>query len=236
MLALYDLRRKIAGFDFFPWLVMQRSFGAKEVVFDKSNPATHKWPIEMINRRFESILWPGPALLGMKASIGNRGAQLGPYHQRDLVRLTREGRIMPKLKTVLKPRDVEYTITLRNTQRAPGRNSREADWRKFADEIGALVIPDYDDKPIHLHERMALYAGAKMNFFTTNGPVMLCFLSEYPAMSFDVQNSPPIKAHVPYGEQYPFLMPDRHRQIYEPDTLDVIRKHFYHWRDTGKWL
>jgi hypothetical protein len=75
-----------------------------------------------------------------------------------------------------------------------------------------------------------------MNFFVTNGPVILCFLSEYPAMSFDVQQSPMIQLGIPMGGQYPFLLPDRHRQIYEPDEPDVIRRHFYHWKQTGQFL
>jgi hypothetical protein len=96
-----------------------------------------------------------------------------------------------------------------------------------------LVIPDYDDVPIHLHERMALYAGAEMNFFVTNGPVMSCFLSEYPAMGFDVQKSPMKGFGVPFGESYPWLLKDRHFQVYEPDTLENMRKHFAAWKRTG---
>lgn len=235
MKALYDLGRMIAGFDFFPWMVMQAQAGASHIVFDRSRPSTGKWPRDTVLRRFDSILWPGPALLGLPCSLGKEGEQLAPYHQRDLVRLAYEGVKFPRLKSVLPPGTERYTVTLRKTQRSEGRNSREADWRQFAAEIGARVIPDYDVEPIGLHDRMALYAGAEMNFFVTNGPVMLGFLSEYPAMGFDVQNSPMTKFGVPFGEQYPFLMPDRHRQIYEPDEYPVLIKHFEAW-EKGKWL
>lgn len=228
--ALYRLSKMIAGFDFYPWLVMQAHGGASEVVFDTQNPSTGKWPIETVKRRFESILWPGPALLGMPASIGTEGRQFGGYHQRELVALAYSGAKLPRLKSVLPPGQERYTVTLRRTQRVPERNSNEADWRTFAAEIGARVIQDYEDEPIHLHERMALYAGAEMNFFVTNGPVMLCFLSEYPAMGFDLQKSTMVKLGVPFGEPYPFLMADRHRQIYEPDTLENMRKNFKMWR------
>jgi hypothetical protein len=146
--------------------------------------------------------------------------------------MVRGGLQIPRLKSVLPPGKERYTVTLRNFDRFPTRNSREADWRTFAAEIGALVIPDYEVEPIGLHERMALYAGAEMNFFVTNGPVMLCFLSEYPAMGFDVQNSPP-KGVEKFG-QYPFLLP-QHRQIWEPDTIENIRKHFEAWRK-GRWI
>lgn len=234
MKALYPLRRFIAGFDFFPWLVMQQAHGASEIVFDTRGPKTDKWSLDVVMRRFESILKPGPALIGLPSSMGTQGTQLAPYHQADLVRLTRAGMDFRRLRSVLPPGTERYTVTLRRTQRAAGRNSREEDWRTFAAEIGARVIPDYDDEPIGLHERMALYAGAEMNFFVTNGPVMLAFLSEYPAMGFDVQNSPMMKFGVPFGQPYPFLLP-QHRQIYEPDTLPVIRKHFDDWLK-GRWV
>lgn len=233
--ALYELSRKIAGFDFFPWLVMQAHGGASEVVFDTRRPRTDKWPLDIVLRRFESILQPGPALLGLPVSIGTEGRQYGGYHQSDLVRLARTGATLPRLKSVVPPGRERYTVTLRRTQRAASRNSREADWRTFAAEIGARVIEDYDVAPIHLHERMALYAGAEMNFFVTNGPVMLAFLSEYPAMGFDVQNSPMVKLGVPFGEPYPFLLRDRHYQVYEPDTLDNLRRHFENWR-RSRWI
>lgn len=230
MKALYRLSSKIAGFDFFPWLVMQKAAGATEVVFDVRNPSTRKWPRETVMRRFESILLPGCALAGMKATVGTSGREdIAPYHQRDLVRLTREGMDVPRLKSLLPAADVEYTVTLRNTQRSPGRNSRPDVWREFAAEIGARVIADYDDAPINLHQRMALYAGARQNFFVTNGPVMLCFLSEYPAMGFCVNESPMTKFGVPFGEKYPFCLP-QHHQIYETDTPEAIRRHFEAWK------
>jgi len=232
MKALYDLSRKIASFDFFCWMVMQE--GATEIVFDTRAPRSKRWPPEVNMRRFESILWPGPPLLGLKASIGTKGAQLGPYMQVELANLVRSGWKMPRLKSVLPPANEKYTVTLRRDSRLPLRNSDEPMWRGFASEIGARVIEDYEVEPIELHERMALYAGAEQNFFVTNGPVILCMLSEYPCMAFDVANGPP-KRVVAWGESYPWLLPDRHFQIWEPCTLPVIRKHFDRWRKS-RWV
>lgn len=228
MKALYSLSTKIACFDFYAWLVMQAAYGATEIVFDKANPKTAKWPRDVVLRRFESILWPGPLLLGLKCSIGTVGVQLAPYHQRDLIRLSRAGVQFPRLKSVLPPGKERYTVTLRNTGRSPDRNSNEAEWRKFAAEIGAHVIPDYDDYPIPLYERMALYAGAEMNFFCANGPSILCFLSEYPAMLFDAQNSTLTSSGLPLGEKYPFCLP-QHFMVYEPPTMEAVHRHFEAW-------
>lgn len=232
--ALYRLSEQIAGFDFFTWLVLQKAAGFEEVVFDPINPKTDKFMRAEVARRYESILKPGPALAGMKMSEGSKGARASGGQQ-ELVDYCRAGGLVPRLSSVLPPGSERYTATLRTTRRWPHRNSREEGWRIFAAEIGARVIEDYDVTPIHLHERMALYAGAEMNFFVTNGPVMLCFLSEYPAMSFDVQSSPMTPLGIPMGEPYPFLMPDRHFQIYEPDELEVIRRHFEAWRKS-RWV
>jgi hypothetical protein len=230
--ALYQLHRHIAGFDFFVWLVMQKAGGAESVAFDITNPTHRKFPPDEIMRRYHSILKPGPALLGMEGFEGTEGKQYGAYNQPELCELVRQGLQIPRLKSVLPPGNERYTVTLRQFDRFPNRNSRVEDWRTFAAEIGARVIEDYTVEPMDLHERMALYAGADMNFFVTNGPVMLCFLSEYPAMGFDVQNSPP--QGVAFGESYPFLLP-QHKQVWEPDTLENIRKHFAEWQKS-RWV
>lgn len=230
--ALYQLSKRIAGFDFFIWLVMQKAGGAEAVAFDTSNPSRKRWPPEVVMQRYESILKPGPALLDMESFEGSEGLQYGGYTQPELIAACRAGLQLPRLTSVLPPANVQYTVTLRKDARLPHRDSDEPAWRTFASEIGAVVIEDYDVNPIGLHERMALYAGAEMNFFVTNGPVMLCFLSEYPAMGFDVQNSPP--QGIEPGGQYPWLLP-QHRQIWEPDTLENIRKHFDLWRKS-RWV
>jgi len=229
--ANYNLSKKIAGFDFFPWLVMQAAHGATEIVFDKTNPNTSKWPLHTVMNRFESILRPGPALLGLPHSFGKDGGQLAPYHQSDLVKMSRAGVKFPKLKTVLPPGNERYTITLRNTQRAAGRNSRADDWKAFAKEIGALIIPDYDDKAIGLHERMALYAGAEMNFFVSNGPGILCSFTEYPCMIFDCHLAAGSLRHdgIDYGKPYPWMIKNQYT-IWEPATLENIRRYFKAWK------
>jgi hypothetical protein len=228
------LSRQIAGFDFFPWLVLQAAAGAEAVAFDIREPRSGKFTLDEVARRYQSILKPGPALAGMASLESHDGIYYAPGGQQELVDFAKAGKKFPRLKSVLPPGKEKYTVTLRRTRRWPNRNSREDGWRTFAVEIGAKVIEDYDVQPIHLHERMALYAGAEMNFFVTNGPVMLCFLSEYPCMGFDVQNSPMIPLGIPMGEPYPYLL-DQHRQIYEPDTLENIRKHFDAWLK-GRWV
>jgi len=230
--ARYDLGDGIAGFDFFQWLVMAQALGATEVVFDTRTVKTTKWPEKTVRRRFESILLPGPALAGMPASIGTEGERVCGVHFRELVAWWLAGGRFKRLQSVLPPGRARYTVTLRKTDRHPTRNANEADWRAFAKEIGAVVIEDYDVKPIHLHERMALYAGAEMNFFTNNGPAILCLLSEYPAMLFDcgVMSNQLRKCGIEYGNPPPFCLP-QHRLIFESGELANLRRHFDAWRN-----
>lgn len=228
MRALYRLSESIAGFDFFCWLVVMKARGATEVVFDVKDPKTNKFTKEQVMRRFDSILWPGPALLGMRASFGSVGDMTAQAHQQLLLDHVAQGHSVPRLRSPLPPAKERYTVTLRNFERFPERNSDEDVWREFAGEIGAKVIPDYEDRAIHLHDRMALYAGAEMNFFVTNGPVMLGFLSEYPTAGFDVGMSPPKGVH--YGGRYPFMLP-QHHQIWERPTLELLRRWFREWKD-----
>lgn len=233
MRVVYRLSERVAGFDFFPWLVMERSRGATEVVLDTRNPNTGKWSPAKVAQRIDSILAPGAALAGMTCSIGWEGdMEPTPGYSGPLVEAVRAGLVIPRLKSVLPAGSARYTITMRREERAPSRNSDPKVWGDFAAEIGALIIPDYGDAPIHLHDRMALYAGAEMNFFVTNGPVMLGFLSEYPTMGFDVSESPPKHVGLDWrsGEKYPWLLP-QHRQFYERPTAEFIRDRFYAWRD-----
>lgn len=230
MKAIYPLSLFPTGYDFFAWMAMQQAYGATEIVFDIRNPRTHKWSLKTTIERFQSILFPAPALAGLSCSIGTEGEQLAPFYQGDFVRLCSEGMKVHRLKSVLPPGNERYTVTLRKTERSPVRNSNDPAWREFAAEIGARVIEDYDVQPIHLHDRMALYAGAEMNFFVSQGPDMLCGLSEYPCMSFNCHLLNVRKLGIEVGGSPPWTLP-QHHSIYEPDDLPVIRRHFEAWRE-----
>lgn len=232
MNALYDLSRYIASYNFFEYLLLAQVKGATHVVFNAQNPKSDKWPIEQVRERFRSILLPGPALAGMTHSMGDTGVDFGSPSGALAVAAWKSGK-MKRLRSVKPAGKERYTVTLRKTPRANGRDSDEVAWRTFADEIGALVIPDYDEAPIHLHDRMALYAGAEMNFFVSNGPGVLCSFTSFPCMIFDTHlaagslNSDGIKG---WGAQYPWMGRDQFA-IWESANLLNIRKHFYSWAE-----
>jgi len=234
MNAFYDLSRQIASFNFFEWLLLAQAAGAKKIIVGTQNIKDGKWSRDLVKERAKSIILPGPALAGLPCEVGTFGENPVPHPPSTaLVRFWKAGRRFRRLRSVKEPNPfVQYTVTLRNTQRANGRNSDEGAWRDFAQEIGAMVIEDYDDNPIHLHDRMALYAGAKMNYFVSNGPAVLCSFTEYPCMIFDCHLARgSLRADgIGEGQAYPWMVKDQY-SVWEPATLDNIRRYHRAWKD-----
>lgn len=233
MKAVYDLSRYITSFNFFEWLLYAQTQGATHVVFkNRTLMKSLKWPYSQTAERYRSILLPGPALAGMTSGTEGEGLDYGSPHGGMAVSAWNSGK-MRRLFSPRPPAHERYTVTLRKTFRANGRDSDEDAWRQFAEEIGARVIPDYDEVPIHLHDRVALYAGAEMNFFVSNGPGVLCSFTEYPCMIFDTHlaagslKSDGIRG---WGAQYPWMLKNQYA-IWEAATLPNIRKHFYSWME-----
>lgn len=92
------------------------------------------------------------------------------------------------------------TITLRDAEYWPQRNSNTQAWRDVAlwlqeKGIAPLVIPDTNGKPLEgfqnvpqaafdIDLRLALYEGAIVNLGVANGPLCLCALSDAPYLMF----------------------------------------------------
>lgn len=230
----YDLARRIVSFDFSSWLVLAVAKGATGVVFaNRHSIKTSKWPKEIAEQRFESILWPMPEMLGVGKSLDDVAGEDVDFETDPsaLITWVRQGNAIPRFKSMLPARQKRYTVTLRRDWRLPQHNSNEPAWRAFAAEIGAQVIEDFDVDQMPLHERFALYAGAEMNFGTVTGPTHMATLSEYPMMMFkaNVLAGSFQKCGMAFGEQYPWVLP-QHRLIWEDDTLDNIRKQFAKWK------
>ncbi len=227
MIATYRLSKHLPSFEFFYWLVMVKADGASEIVFDISNPKTRKFPLADLQRRFHSIIEPGPALAGLPYRFGSDATQLDATASQ-LIAWYNSGRRFERLKSVKPPTPCKYTVTIReNLAGARARDSGPA-WRQFAKEIGAIVIEDYYREPTHLHNRMSLYAGAKMNFGVCNGPLALLSLTEYPVAMFvnteSARNSNTRWGSVP-GENFPWMY-ENQRLVWKSDDLNSLR--IYH--------
>jgi len=233
MTFCYDLSEELCSFDFFGWLVQAMAAGASAVTFDLSRVSNSS----RATQKFRTILAPGPALAGLPARIGNDGNRLriGSSRMGALVYFVRDAHTpLPRLISPVPAVKCRYTITLRRQITNPWRNSNEQAWREFAREIGAVVIEDYDVEPVHLHTRMALYAGAEMNFGVWCGPITLCTLTPYPVMAFgcgrgrtEVQMA---KWKVFRGDNMPWCLPNQ-RVYWEDDTPEAIRRKFMEWKN-----
>lgn len=226
--ARYGLETQIATFDFFTWLCHVKKLGATEIVLS-AKTVTKKFSEAEMRARYENLIKPGPALAGLAWREGDDGVECGSRHIQELVKLGP----FERLCSVLPPGKARYTVTIRDTGHNSFRNSDEEVWRTFAAEIGATVIEDYRVKPIHLHERMALYAGAEMNFGVTNGPVFMLFFTPYPVMLFDcLQAKKSCEGHgIKLGQNVPFALKDQMLVWDERPTLADIRARFAQWKD-----
>lgn len=235
MRARYDCAKRILSFDASSWMVMAAAHGATEIVFaNVESPSSNKWPLPIAKERVRSILLPLPELLGLPSSIDDTAGEELEFSTDPLalINWARSGKSFPRYRSVFPPGNRKYTVTLRRDWRVPVFNSNESAWRTFAEEIGALVIEDYDVHQIPLHERFALYAGATMNFGTVTGPMHLITLSEHPAMIFkaSILAEAFVKRGIAFGENYPWALP-QHHLIWANDKLKALRHHFAEWRD-----
>lgn len=228
--ALYDLSRYPANFNFVEFLVAAATRGARHVLFDASRGYRPKFDPKETAKRMRSILEPACALAGCTFAYG--GPQEGcaycdpGYHYDALLEALRDCGSLRLLAGTRTPGTARYTVTLRTSGRYPKRNSNESAWRGFAERIGAAVIEDYARAPIALADRMALYEGAEMNFGVGNGPMALCLLSRAPYLIF--HKAPDADYHArhgfPVGSQYPWALAASQRLVWQDDSRENIER------------
>lgn len=226
--ACFQLRHQSASFEYFLWLVLAQAMGATKIVIDRDDMKLKWFSREATQARIDKILLPGAAFAGLYSKIGHYSSGMITTRAPDLFQWVRSGGTFRRLQSVKSPGSARYTVTLRRQVGAPGRNSNEPAWRQFAEEIGATVIEEYAVRPIDLHDRMALYAGAEMNFGVCNGPIAMISLSEYPVMMFVPKGpsaSSMVKAGVSLGGRFPWMLPNQ-RTVWRQDNLEDMRQVF----------
>jgi len=229
MIARYDLAVELNSFDFYGWMAQVAAMGATEIVFDLPKYRTPEQ-----DRRFTSIIEPGPSMLGLQYRFGQDGPTLASSRFRHLCPWAKQhGPNFPRLRSTSGRGPHEFTVTMRNQKSKPDRNSDQVVWRTFAHEIGAHLIEDFDDEPISIFDRMRFYAGARMNFGVVSGPLVMCSFSIYPCATFgwgwSWGNGFYEKAGIAHGEAMPWLGPKQFT-IWEVPTLASLRRWFAEWR------
>ena len=212
MNAIYRLSEYPACFNFIEFLVAACTLGATHVRLDNTKGVRSKYDAAETDKRMKSIVEPACALAGRGFSYG-AGEGIDPgYHISAALKAWKKAGRIERLRSVKPAASVPYTVTLRNSRRFPERNSDQAAWRAFALAIGATVIEDYDDKPTDLHDRMALYAGATMNYGVGNGPMALLWFSEYPFCTVmkNVRCEYLKRCGWPCGTNLPWQLPNQH--------------------------
>lgn len=229
--ATYDLGAAPASYDFFAWLIiaeMQRRHDGCEKPLRVGFLPGPQLGFRMDGfERFtahrqqmlDHVMRPALALVGGSEdpTVTNGSLWHNRYTFAPVVEACRRGQEVPILKA---PSDVQskmdkwlaakgidnpVVITLRECQHWPHRNSRLANWLRFASVLrgdGEQVVFVRDtakadeeciegaDFPtcwaaaVDIQARMALYARAKCNLFVGNGPAALAFFSDRPYLMF----------------------------------------------------
>jgi hypothetical protein len=231
-------------FDFAVTAVLARTLGFDGVHFDVRGMASWKYPAEIGWRRWANILVPLCSLAGlrMSAGAGMKGEALG-YATGDVETLYRKlGRVSKLAAREAPDRSGYVTITMRDSFRNAWRNSNRREWERVREVLIArgedvIVLEDAEDAPMPVGQRLALYEGAKMNLAVGNGPMVLCWLSEAPYLSFQL---PEPRGHerelaelvsqwdrmgFPVGSQLSFRNA-RQEIVWGPDDADLILERF----------
>ena len=211
--------------------------------------------IDYRRQMLEHVVKPALQLIGaVEDERACRGYTTDNYVVGPIVEAARRGEKVPILQVWnhLIPVGLcgAVTITLRESDLWPHRNSNLKHWLRFADWLkrqGEKVVfvrdtakvmqampdgwKDYPAASIDLHARMALYQNARANLFVSNGPALLGLFSDRPWLQF-IQLQPDGHAyqadtpafwakHMLIGEGDQFPWSQpNQRMIWKPDTFD----------------
>jgi hypothetical protein len=231
MVVNYDMSTQLCSSDFYGWLVEWTAKGASEIVFD-TREFRSGWPGGVARQRFESMILPGPALIGLPSREGGDGERVGPRSKvGQLIAFARANKSFKRLRSVRPPGTDRFTVTIRSAEQDRWRNSNREAWTRFANEIGARIIEDYIVEPFHRWDLMALYAGAEMNFGVNCGPLFMCSLSAYPCMifKFGAHRTLLEKSGARFGEQLPWCGENQFT-FWDDDTFANINSRYREWR------
>jgi hypothetical protein len=234
--ALYDLSKMPATYDFAAYAVIAKTRGVKHIRFVYEGVIqTKKFSQSTAWKRFANILIPICHISGLTYSVGPRvsGFTYG-YSYGEVNRLFEERGVIEKLKPTFDHGGRDYiTVTLRESIRNTYRDSNKEAWAEFAESLGkqVYILPDVETSPmgIDLEYRMSLYSYADMNLGASNGPMALCHFSDAPYLTFNMIPEKPeaesLKQHMIkdgfFERQFSFAN-EKQKLVWKPDTLETI--------------
>lgn len=214
--VVYNVARDPLGFDFVVWLIIQEMARRREGAPAPLRVAffTGKYGELTADRLawINNVFRPALALVGaIEDPAALRGRHRHSFTTGEIVKLWHAGEQVPLLRA---PRKMKHdrppvTITLREADHWPHRNSNLEGWLAFAawlKQRGEVVVfvrdtakapeplPDgsltYPPASRDLQTRMALYTSAKVNLFVSNGPATLAQFSAVPWLMFTAVEDP----------------------------------------------
>lgn len=230
-------------FDFAVFAVMAKSLSYAEVRF-VVGMADWKYSAEIGWRRWANICIPICKLVRIPFSVGTKleGDVLG-YATGQLEHLYKKIGKLARLKPTYEfPSNGYVTLTMRDSFRNTWRNSNREEWAKVGEYLSkrgerVIVLEECERNPLDLEERMAIYANAKMNLAVGNGPMVMCWLSDAPYLSFQLPKPPGHEKEYdqlvdqwkrlgfPVGSQLSFRGP-RQEIVWGPDDFELIKQKY----------
>lgn len=241
-------------FDFGAFAVISKTLGAKEIRFAYNGViATKKYPEDYAWRRWANICIPICRLAGLKYTLGPMVEGFTHWYHYGCVEAVSKELPIQKLKLPgsIPPKEGKYvTVTVRDSIRNKWRDSNLPEWAKFVDYLRSKghrveVLGDCEFAPISIEYRSSLYAGAEMNFGASNGPKVLCHLSEFPYITINLlpEIAPEGIAErfknymanggFPENSQFSFRNKNQ-RLVWKPDTFNNLKESYEQWRDENK--
>jgi hypothetical protein len=259
--AVYNLAMDSLGFEFINWLVYsemaRRRAGAPaplKVGFYKGKNDELVYNLGVRHVWLSNVFRPALKFIGAVeddraiAGFRNRGSCV-----RRICEGFKSGEQVPVFKPANPLKDSGYiTITLRELEYYNYRNSVVDVWLQVATTLQAqgerIVFIRDTAKPwepldgfqicpkasLDLDTRMAMYGGAKLNFFSPNGPWQLALFSERPWIqmidvkagqnAMDATCNPDFwtkELGIEMGDQFPWQRRDQ-RIVWKPETYDNI--------------
>jgi hypothetical protein len=179
-------------YDFAVFAVMAKTLKYAEVRFIVGM-TDWKYPADIGWRRWANICIPICKVAGLPFSVGGPlpGDTLG-YATGHVEALAKKYGKISKLQAPYEFHKKGYvTITMRESFRNKWRDSNRPEWAKVAEYLAkrgeeVIVLEECEIQPLAVEERLAIYSNAKMNLAVGNGPMVLCWLSEAPYLSFQL--------------------------------------------------
>ena len=271
--VMFNVAKMPCSFDFVPWLLCAEQQRIREGApaplkvgwfWGRDNDVEACLNTEQRRQNFHGIMRPMLELIGaVEDQSAVTGRQPSLISLEPLIQAHKEGLELPSFKI---PEEVKtkaqseflkslgrmpVTITLREAEHTPHRNSNLPEWLKLADWLearGEKVIFIRDtakaDEPLEgyrtcpeaskvMHMRALMYSVAKANLYVSNGPMVFAYMGDRPWLVFNAiddtglyhaNTSEGFKKFcgIEAGGQFPWSRPDQ-RLVWANDKFEIMR-------------